>query len=129
MSKEQIKAVMKLVPDLTDFGIGIYEDGRGLSPEEKAEAFLSCKADLLNSTEAFQKAVEWVSRINKAKSFNQKRSSYGLKHLAEKHIGYITNGVFIAAAIHSGFDHKIQKNNPNVYFNMSESSIKEIENS
>ena len=29
--------------------------------------------------------------------------SYGLKHVVEKFIGYITNGDFIAACIHAGF--------------------------
>ena len=74
----------------------------------------------------FVRTCEWLENINKIKTINTKHTSYGLKHIAEKHIGYITNGVFIAAAIYCGFDFKVRARNPNVMFNMSEKSIKEI---
>ena len=126
MSKEQIQTVINLIPELTDFGIGIYDNGRGLSQKEKAEAFSKGQADLLSSTETFNKTIEWLSQVKQIKNINSKHSSYGLKDLAERKIGYITNGVFIAAAVHSGFKYKIYKNSPNALFNMSEKSLKEI---
>jgi len=43
--------------------------------------------------------------------------------MAEQEIGYITNGVFIAAAIHCGFDVKFD-GSPNVMINISEKSLK-----
>ncbi len=47
---------------------------------------------------------EWLAPIEKTKTLNQKRSSYGLKHLVERHYGrYCSNGSFIAAAIFMGF--------------------------
>ncbi|GAB60753.1 hypothetical protein [Rheinheimera nanhaiensis] len=127
MSKEYIQAVIDLIPELTDFGIGIHKNGRWLSQQEKADEFSKSQDDLLKSADAFNKAVEWLSQVKQIKNINSKRSSYGLKDLAEKKIGYITNGVFIAAAVHSGFKYKIDESSPNALFNMSEKSLKEIE--
>ena len=127
MSRDVIQAVINLVPELTDFGIGIYENGRGLDNVQKKAEFDKNQSMLLDSTESFEKAVAWLKQVEKIKSFNTHRSSYGLKHLAEKEIGYITNGVFIAAAIHSGFKYKINPDSPNVRFNMSEKSLKNLE--
>ncbi len=127
MSRDVIQAVIDLVPELTDFGIGIYDNGRGLDKAQKKAEFDKNQSSLLDSSESFEKAVFWLKQVGKIKSFNPHRSSYGLKHLAEKDIGYITNGVFIAAAIHSGFKYKITPQNPNVQFNMSEKSLKILE--
>jgi len=44
-------------------------------------------------------ARRWLSQFGKLKSLNKRGSSYGLKHVAAHDIGYVTNGVFIAAAI------------------------------
>jgi hypothetical protein len=43
--------------------------------------------------------------------------------MAEKEIGYVTNGMFICAAVHCGFDFKIEQ--PNAMFNISERSLKQ----
>jgi len=48
---------------------------------------------------------------------------YGLKHIAEKEMGYVLNGVFIAAAIHSGFPYELIPDSPNVRFGISEKSL------
>ncbi|MDT3335481.1 hypothetical protein Q4Q49_09210 [Shewanella sp. SP1S1-7] len=127
MSRDFIQAVIDLVPELTDFGIGIYDGGRGLDKVQKKADFDKYQSSLLDSSESFEKTVTWLKQIEKIKSFSTHRSSYGLKHLAEKDIGYITNGVFIAAAIHSGFKYKINPDSPNVRFNMSEKSLKKLE--
>lgn len=127
MSRDFIQAVIDLVPELTDFGIGIYDGGRELDKAQKKDAFDKNQSSLLDSSESFEKTVTWLKQIEKIQSFNTHRSSYGLKHLAEKDIGYITNGVFIAAAIHSGFKYKINRDSPNVLFNMSENSLKKLE--
>jgi hypothetical protein len=54
--------------------------------------------------------------------------SYGIKHTAEQDIGYITNGVFIAAGIIAGYSYEIREGDPNVSFGMSEQSFKRIVN-
>ncbi len=127
MAKDQIQKIIDILPQLTNFGIGIYDDGRKLSREEYKRKFDEEQATLLNSLDDFVKACSWLNQISKIKSINRHRTSYGLKHVAEKHMGYVTNGVFIAAAIHCGFKYKINDGSPNVMFNMSEKSIKEIE--
>ncbi|AVI65855.1 hypothetical protein CKQ84_08140 [Shewanella sp. WE21] len=120
MSREAIQAVINQVPELTDFGISIYTNGRVLDKTQKKAEFDKSQSSLLGSSESFEKTVSWLKQIEEIKSFNLRRSSYGIKHLAERDIGYITNGVFIAAAIHSGFKYKINYDSPNVQFNMSE---------
>ncbi|PST94785.1 hypothetical protein C9I86_00520 [Photobacterium sp. NCIMB 13483] len=96
MSRDLIQAVINLVPELADFGIGIYVNGHGLDQMQKKAEFGKNQLELLDSTESFKKTAVWLKQVEKIKSFNLRRTSYGLKSLAEKDIGYITNGVFIA---------------------------------
>lgn len=48
----------------------------------------------------------WLSRVGKSKTINKRHSSYGLKHYVERRYTphYCSNGAFIVAAIHLGFD-------------------------
>ncbi len=124
MSRDQIQKAIDKLPEPTDFGVGVY-NGRRLHAAEYESKFRADRETLLNSTGAFVKTCQWLEKIEKIKTINNKHSSYGLKHLAEEEIGYITNGVFIAA-IHCGFEFKIHRNSPNVAFNMSEKSIKKV---
>jgi len=123
-TKEKIQFAMKKVPNLTDFGIGLFEQDRELPHNEQKKKFKEEQKALLENTEEFERVCEWLYTVNKIKSINKNHTSYGLKHLAEKTIGYSTNGTFIAAAIYSGFDIKIEKDSPNPMFNMSEKSLK-----
>ena len=127
MSISNIRAVVSQLPQLTDFGVGIFQNGRGLSEVERNKKIKEEQEALIQSVEAFNKTCSWLSQIDKLKNINYKHSSYGLKHIAENDIGYITNGVFIAAAIHCGFEFKTEFGSPNVCFNMSEKSIKNAE--
>jgi hypothetical protein len=123
MSRENIQKVINSFPNLTDFGIGFYDEKK-LNPVEYNEKLHAQQEDLLKSAESFEKTCIWIKEnIKEIQSINTKHTSYGLKHLAEKHVGYITNGVFIAAAIHCGFKVKVYPGSPNVSFNMSEKSI------
>jgi len=123
MSKKAIETAIRQLPELTDFGVGTYNEKR-LAPEVRKQNFEKDRAALLESLEGFEKACHWLSRQKKIKSINTKHSSYGLKHIAEKEVGYITNGVFIAAAIHCGFTVKTYPGDPNVSINISEKSLK-----
>lgn len=51
-------------------------------------------------------------------------SSYGLKHVAEKHMGYITNGAFILAATLEGYTVYPINKSPNANFNMMVKNVK-----
>ena len=123
-TKEKIQFAMDKVPTLTDFGIGLYGQDRNSPIDEKKKKFQEEQKSLLENTKEFERVCEWLYTVDKIQSINKKHTSYGLKHLAEKTIGYSTNGTFIAAAIYSGFDIKIEKDSPNPMFNMSQKSLK-----
>jgi hypothetical protein len=76
----------------------------------------------------FALAYLFCMRIEKVKAINRRRTSYGLKHIAERFYGtYTTNGEFIAAAIAAGFKYRqCQYADLNAQFNMSERSIKAL---
>lgn len=115
-------------PLLNDFGIGIYDGHRRLPKEERDAIFTKNRKVLRESLNAVAKTIMWLqARVAPIKTINTNQSSYRYKHLAEKDIGYITNGVFIAAAIIAGYPYKIANDGPNVLFAMSEKSIKETE--
>ena len=72
-------------------------------------------------------AIRWLDYHGRRATINPKYSSYGLKHMAEKTaailrpnaIPYISNGAFIAAAIHLGYRVAQILDTPNVRVNIS----------
>lgn len=63
----------------------------------------------------------------KIKSVNRNHSSYGLKHIVERHLGtYVSNGELIYAMHLEGY--KIFRETINCSFNVSESSIRHLTN-
>lgn len=64
----------------------------------------------------------------KTNTANKFHSSYGLKHILEKHIGeYVSNGELIYAMHLEGF--KIYRQDINCLFNVRETSIRQLKNS
>ena len=124
MTREQIQKIIDQVPTLNSFGIGVSDLIR--DERERLDTLESGKRSLLDSAEACTKCCEWLQNVEKTKAINDHANSYGLKHVAEVDIGYITNGSFIAAAIHSGFEYNVTPGSPNVTFNMSTGSINDI---
>ena len=122
MLRNQIQQAIDKLPELHFYGVGYYQNEKNLTLSEHKEL----QQQLLDSTEEFEKACLWLEKINKIKTINKQHSSYGLKHLAEDEIGYISNGTFIAAAINCGFNYKASETSPNVSFNMSEKDIKSL---
>lgn len=111
---------------LTDFGIGVYDERR-LTNAEYMPKFEKERQDLRDHHAKVGEIVQWLRKhIAPIKTINTKRTSYGLKHVVEKDLGYITNGQFIAAAIIAGYDYKTYYGRPNVSFAMSERSWKEM---
>jgi hypothetical protein len=72
---------------------------------------------LPRSVQQFETARLWLRQFSKVKSSNRRGSSYGLKHVAAHDIGYVTNGIFIAAALAEGFT--VQRCGPNAWINIS----------
>jgi|GEM_PF-3179260 len=77
----------------------------------------------------FLKACLWIEKnLKRTEKLCTRVSSYGLKHIVEEEIGYIMNGVFIAAAIHCGFDYKLPDNQngcQNLFFNLDFDALSE----
>jgi hypothetical protein len=124
ITREDIQRVMDQVPNLNDFGVGVFCLHQR-DPEMATAELEQGRKELLNSAEAVAKVCEWLRGIEKTKT--PTISSYYLKHVAEEEIGYVTNGVFIVAAILCGFPYRVNSGSPNVAFGVSERSIRERE--
>lgn len=70
--------------------------------------------------------ADWIDRnLLRAKSINYRHTSYGLKHIAERQIGYVSNGQFIVAALLLGY--KTDLAAYNLSFNFTEASIRQAD--
>ncbi len=108
---ERMKSIMRKIPHLTDFG---FEN-----PSSDKKRFAENRDKMLEprSLGQFLVACDWWAQRRKTLVVNPRAgSSYGLKHFAAREIGYVTNGIFIAAAIAEGFRYK--EDGPNAHFNI-----------
>ncbi len=65
--------------------------------------------------------------FSKIKTVNRNNSSYGLKHIAERHLGtYVSNGELIYAMHLEGY--KIYRESINCSFNVSQASVRHLIN-
>lgn len=120
MTQDDLDMILARFPDLSDYGIGIDW------PVTRAN-FDQHREDLLESLDDCNRVCKWLKCIDETPHFNHTISSYGLKHVAENEIGYVTNGAFIAAAIFCGFRPRFRRDSVNVWFNMSHKSIRAAE--
>lgn len=119
--RRAIETVMAAWPELSDFAFGVYEAGRK-SPDERQRELADERQKMLEprSLQQFADARAWLRQFSKLSRPNRAGTSYGLKHAAERRIGYITNGMFIAAALAEGFTvTRADSGSPNVWFNIS----------
>ncbi len=124
MTREDISALLLMIPELNYFGIGLPQSGRGQSKVQQEAQHRQRQDEICNSEAICNKVCEWLSTKKRIATINNHHSSYGLKHMVEQDLGeYVSNGVFIAAAIHCGFPYKIVTDSPNVYFGISEKSL------
>lgn len=127
--EHRLAIAMNEEPLLNDFGIGPYSGNRRKPREERLRILAEDRKKLRNSLDDVAWTVQWLeSNIKPIKTINRRRSSYVLKHIAEKHSpkGYLTNGAFVAAAMIAGYPYKISADSPNPQFGMSEKSIKRL---
>ena len=112
--------VMEGAPQLSDFGIGLFDGGCGLTLDERKSKLADERQKLREKVIEVEWLVQWLP-LNIASIKTIQRSSYGLKHRVERYSPnkYITNGVFIAAAIIAGYPYKFQTDSANVDFGMS----------
>ncbi len=120
-TRTKIQRVIKQLPLLTDFGLGLPH---GTKPKDRAKKMREEKHRLLNSEERFEAACNWLQGVSKTTEINTMHSSYFIKHITERRIGgHLSNGVFIAAAIHCGFSFKPSGHYPNLFFNMNKNDL------
>ncbi len=114
-------------PLLNDFGIGMFRDHYRLPEADRRAVFEENRQRLRRSAHRVEATANWLlQNVPATKTINEKHTSYGIKHTADKDIGYVTNGVFIAAAIIADYPYKIPADSPNVMFGMSERALREI---
>ena len=117
-----VRRAMDLEPELSGFGYRVARD-RSETAEEAEARFLASRTEMLgeHGVDEFIRAAEFLLKFGRRKTMNRKRSSYGLKHDAERAAGdYVANGMMIAAALAMGFSaERTHAGSPNAYFNIS----------
>lgn len=113
-TQDDLLRAMGKLPELTDYGVGIYAPHL-LTPQERIEEFQRERERLTTRLEMFQTCCYWLALCQRSKTIYPYRGSYGLKHDVENFFGvYVTNGAFIAAVIHSGIMYRVYPGRPNV---------------
>ncbi|WP_298253220.1 hypothetical protein [Bradyrhizobium sp.] len=121
-----VRRALDLEPALSSFGYRVPID-RNETFEEADTRFLASRAEMLelHGIDEFIRAAAFLSKFGRRKSMNRTRSSYGLKHDAERMSGdYVANGMMIAAALAMGFfAERTHSGSPNAHFNISSKEI------
>jgi hypothetical protein len=121
----RLAITMAKIPELNAYGIGVYPHHQELPVPERDKFFAEERNELRRSVDRVAATIEWLRKnIRPVKTINRNYTSYGLKHITEKEIGYIPDGVFIAAAIIAGYEYR-RIAPPKVAFGMSGRSINE----
>jgi hypothetical protein len=106
---------------LTAFGFGVWH---GTPDEDLDAAFDEARRQLLQDAPQFESACEWIERrLQPRQTINGAYDSYALKHVAEREIGYLTNGTFIAAMAACGYE--LQPAGANALFNVCSQSVEQ----
>lgn len=110
----RILEAMKAYPTLVKNGFCGFENPGKTEPEDRAA--------LLSATDEIERARGWLAAQTRRATFNRRRSSYGLKHVAESATGgYISNGALIVAALMEGWKVERISNSPNARLNIGHS--------
>jgi hypothetical protein len=113
-----MERVLEREPQLNDFGYGVFFGIHGHA--ERQARFQEDRKSIREprSLAQFIVARKWLRQFDKRKTLCRRGTSYGLKHVASRTIGYVTNGVFIAAAIAEGFQTRRNNGGPNAFLNI-----------
>lgn len=115
--------VMEEHPELTSFGIGVF-DQRRKTPDVRAAEMAQERADLIEGEANVHKIVRWLRDNDLRPIQTPNANSYALKHTVERQIGYVTNGEFIAAAFIVGYPYRYRT--PNVLFGISARDLRRV---
>jgi hypothetical protein len=113
-----IELIMSQSPDLGAYGW----KHRGITPEQHEISRSEMTSD--HYVQQFEHATKYQARCKRRKTVWKGGTSYGWKHQAEHYFAsgrhhYISNGMFIAAAIDLGFVVERIYNSPNCFLNIS----------
>ena len=126
--RRRLDALMAEHPTLTHFGIRSTRECFPSGSPEWRDRILQAEREMFReSIDDVIWTVDWLrSNVEPIKTINRRHSSYGLKHLAEKFSPnlYLSNGVFIAAAMIVGYPFELDP--PNAMFGISERSLKRL---
>ena len=99
---------------------------RGITREQQEIYRLEMTSD--HSAQQFECATEYLAQCNRRKTVWKGRTSYGWKHQAEHYFEssgrdphYVSNGMFVAAALSLDFVVQRIPNSPNCFLNISAS--------
>lgn len=125
---ETIRRIIDEHTQLSNFGFGVFAPYKK-SPEQAATELAQSREEMFEqrSIDQFESCCNWLRSFPKTKSINRRVTSYGLKHLAERDIDYVTNGIFIAAAIAEGF--RFERVGPNAVFNIAMAAVRRARHS
>lgn len=117
-TERRLPVILKQYPLLTYFGFGEFNRPAATTEEGRR--------DLLAAIAEIDRARAWLRTQQPRRTLNPRRSSYGLKHIAERATGdYISNGAFIAAVLLEGWKvRRISEISPNARLNISEKGLK-----
>jgi hypothetical protein len=100
-----VQAVLDKHPQLNDHGWGAPHRSSGPPFDMAARRLALCQPASLATIAS---AVEWLKGYQVVpRPTKLTRTSYGLKHVAEEQIGYITNGAFLVAVLLVGIPIKV----------------------
>jgi len=117
-AEQLLTMIMEAHPRLTVLG---YASTGAIDNSERA----ALKSDVAQ----FERACAWIeTHLTPRKTISRRRTSYGLKHIAEPEIGYIRNGVFIAALLACGYTIYVRRS-PNPWVAVSEMAVRKAEES
>lgn len=121
--RAQLARVMADLPALTYFGLGASPESVCNTDTTAAEE----RERLAGSAHEVAAVVDWLrENVTPTRTINPKHSSYGLKHLAQHDLGYVSNGVFIAAAVIAGYRWERLTGTPNAQFGMGKKSLERV---
>ncbi len=136
LARHMIRRIMEVETHVTTAGYGIAWSHYPTGAEQR-KAFDQQRAELLGDSAAdqFELALKYLSRMERRQSINRDYTTYNLKHQAERlsrdrglfvHLGnYVSNGVFIVAALAAGFEvRRVAWDSLSGYANITTRSIK-----
>ena len=132
----QIRAVMAAHEELTHHGFGVYQGDR-ISTAEWRRRYVQSRAEMLEQRAGaqFERACEFLARLETTRAPTTVFSSYKLKHSAERwhrYLGaeeeYVSNGMLLTAAYHLGLRvRRASRTAFTGYLNVSSASVRALE--